>query len=87
MSAQMNERQGALEFFASPFIDKGHKLYVFDREMILLDKVTGVPIEDVDDATAVHYFLQWLTDQRQGASQRQKNAIECVHAVSLKGGV
>lgn len=87
MSAQMIEHQGALKFFASPFIDKGHKLYVFDREMILLDKVTGVPIEDVDDATAVHYFLQWLTDQRQGASQRQKNATERSHAVSLKGGV
>jgi hypothetical protein len=41
-----------------PIKCKTRKLHVFDREMMLLDKGGGVAIEEVDDPTAVYYFLQ-----------------------------
>jgi hypothetical protein len=53
-----------LQTLACSVKDRARKLYVFDREMMLLDKVGGVAIESVDDATAVYYFLQWLHQQR-----------------------
>ena len=48
---------------------KDRKRYVFDREMMLLDKGGGVAIEEVDDATAVHYFFQWLHGRRRTAER------------------
>lgn len=48
---------------------KDRKLYVFDREMMLRDKGGGVAIEEVDEPTAVHYFLQWLHGRRRTAER------------------
>jgi hypothetical protein len=59
-------RMAALQTLMEPIKGKTRKLYVFDREMMLLDKAGagGVPIQEVDDATAAHYFLEWLHGQR-----------------------
>ena len=65
-----SKRQAALKLLGAPFPDKPRKLYVFDQEMLLLDKRGCVCIEDVDDATAVYYFLQWLHIQRDTAYKK-----------------
>lgn len=78
-------RASALQTFNQSI--KNRKLYVFDREMMLLDKGGGVAIEEVDDATAVHYFLQWLHAQRVVAELRKSNKTRHRTGASLKGGV
>jgi hypothetical protein len=70
-----------------PIKGKTRKLYVFDREMMLLDKAGGVAIEEFDDPTAVHYFLQWLHAQRVVAELRKSNKTRHRTGASLKGGV
>jgi hypothetical protein len=70
-----------------PIKCKTRKLYVFDREMMLLDKAGGVAIEEVDDPTAVHYFLQWLHGQRELAEVRKSSITKHRTGSSLKGGV
>ncbi len=79
----------ALQTLMEPIKGKTRKLYVFDREMMLLDKAGagGVPIQEVDDATAVHYFLQWLHGQRELAEVRKSNITKHWTGSSLKGGV
>ena len=62
-------RASALQTLMEPIKCKTRKLHVFDREMMLLDKGGGVAIEEVDDPTAVHYFLQWLHGRRRTAER------------------
>ena len=62
-------RASALQTLMEPIKCKTRKLHVFDREMMLLDKGGGVAIEEVDDPTAVHYFLQWLHGRRRAAER------------------
>lgn len=62
-------RASALQTLMEPIKCKTRKLHVFDREMMLLDKGGGVAIEEVDDPTAVYYFLQWLHGQRRTAER------------------
>jgi hypothetical protein len=80
-------RASALQTLMEPIKGKTRKLYVFDREMMLLDKAGGVAIEEVDDPTAVHYFLQWLHGQRELAEVRKSSITKHRTGSSLKGGV
>jgi hypothetical protein len=80
-------RASALQTLREPIKGKTRKLYVFDREMMLMDKVGGVAIEEVDGAPAVHYFLHWLHAQREVAELRKSNMTRCRTGASLKGGV
>lgn len=84
-----DERLPGLQMLMSPIKGETRKLYVFDREMILLDKfgVGGVPIEQVDDITAVFHFLDWLHSQREVAKLRKTNMIRGKCDEALKGGV
>ncbi len=84
-----DERLPGLQMLMSPIKGETRKLYVFDREMILLDKAGagGVPIQEVDDATAAHYFLEWLHGQREVAELRKSNKTRHRTGASLKGGV
>ena len=81
-------RMAALQTLMEPIKGKTRKLYVFDREMMLLDKAGagGVPIQEMDDATAAHYFLQWLHAQRGVAELRKSNKTRHRTGASLKGG-
>lgn len=80
-------RASPLQTLMEPIKGKTRKLYVFDREMMLLDKAGGVAIEEFDDPTAVHYFLQWLHAQRVVAELRKSNKTRHRTGASLKGGV
>lgn len=80
-------RASALQTLMEPIKCKTRKLHVFDREMMLLDKGGGVAIEEVDDPTAVYYFLQWLHGQRELAEVRKSSITKHRTGSSLKGGV
>ena len=79
----------ALQTLMLPIKGETRKLYVFDREMILLDKfgVGGVPIEQVDDITAVFHFLDWLHNQKQSAELKKTHTNRRKCDAALKGGV
>ena len=54
----------AVELLAAPIKDRPREFFPCVDDVLLLDDSGGTPITSFDDATAVHYFLKWLHEER-----------------------
>ncbi len=54
----------ALALLAAPINDRPREFQPFLDHILLLDDSGGECVTSFDDATAVHYFLKWLHEER-----------------------
>ena len=54
----------AVELLAAPIKDRPREFFPCVDDVLLLDDSGGTPITRFDDATACHYFLVWLRQER-----------------------
>ena len=63
--ARMTPRhEKALALLAAPINDRPREFQPFLDHILLLDDSGGECVTRFDDATAVHYFLKWLHEER-----------------------
>ena len=54
----------AIALLAAPINDRPREFYPCLDSVLLLDDSGGECVTSFDDATAVHYFLKWLHEER-----------------------
>ena len=81
--------QKGLRALARPLKDRQREFAPFVDCALLLDDSGGACITSFDDATACHYFLIWLRQQR-AAKEAEHKALAMVHkrrqGIKLVGG-
>lgn len=64
----------AAALLRQPIADRDRSMWVMGDSLMLLDESGGEAIESFDDATACHYFLQWLHESREQI--RKRHAVQ-----------
>ena len=78
--------QAAIEVLRQPIVDRPREFYTDLRGITLIDDSGGESIESFEDATAVHYFLRWMDQQRKARQAERLVVINRSQIKLLKGG-
>ena len=79
----------AVELLAAPIKDRPREFQPFQGHALLMTDSGGECVTRFDDATAVHYFLKWLREERAIKQQRRKSEARAAlrrQNIKLVGG-